>query len=785
MMAGKTNVVVFNAPGPQGKPGPRGPAGAKGDTGAAGLSPKNSTTPEAYQAAGNGTTDDTSKLQQALDALGLIGGGALLLGAATYLITTLTFNYPNLSIIGAGAASVLKSTSNNPLIVAQKEGSTFKDFTMSGNNAGSNQDGVRSWVASSGVVDWTASGVRATGLGGTAFYIYNGGATYVNARLYACIARSCAVGFVSGAEYAVFDGCISSSCTRGFELDAGNVVWIGGDLSGNVTGVYQPGGGNDGHGVISGCTINHCTHPINIGAIGGLNNGMLFSDCDIYYGDITLKTTNGVKFAKCFIDVTDLYFDGSLGTVFDSCTWPLANANTIHNSYNGNASKTHWMPNNTTLAGDFPAFISAADDGSAWQPAFIGTGLATFGGSSSVSGPQVKIGGLVGDPTTYCAVYMLTPSTTATIANSSIYSEGNSLYFNLRSGSFRFKWQYGAATNVMVLDPTADVGTLYLSKWQFATSISAAVIGTSTAGASLKLQAGAAQDVATFSTTAALVNVLAGTGTRPVVSDASGNLSAPDPLLGPITNPFSNFQSHHVCYFSGFNTVSTGANSFGFKQLAQSGTIAQATESSGSKLNGTRRTKFSVTTATGQLGVYETFNGAGSFYIWRGDAAGRGGFKFATRAAVVSSGTSSQVFHHWGIGNFAGSPGFTNYLTSTTDKRIMLVQSYTATAAGAIPAATNWKISECDGTTNTLTDTGIPVTHGSLIEFFLYCAGGGANVSWQVNDITLGTSASGTCVTSQPSTTSFMCPGVHTAINVAGTGTNEIDVAFMYLELFD
>lgn len=256
-----------------------------------------------------------------------------------------------------------------------------------------------------------------------------------------------------------------------------------------------------------------------------------------------------------------------------------------------------------------------------------------------------------------------------------------------------------------------------------------------------------------------------------------------DPTSGTPTLPFANLQNHHIFYWCGLNTTSNGTFAIGFKQLSQSGTQAEATPSSGSKLNGTRRTKYTVTSATSQLGIFEAFNGAGSRYAWRGDAAGRGGFKCVFRFAVVSSGNNSVWVHHYGLDDQNG-PGSVNYLTNTTAKRVMLVQAYTATAGGAVPAATNWKISECDGTTNTLTDTGIAVTHGNLIELILYCTPNGT-IQWTVNDITAGTTASGSCTTTPPATTVFMAPAIHASITTGGTGTCEIDGALMYGELFD
>lgn len=255
-------------------------------------------------------------------------------------------------------------------------------------------------------------------------------------------------------------------------------------------------------------------------------------------------------------------------------------------------------------------------------------------------------------------------------------------------------------------------------------------------------------------------------------------LAAATPVAGAVATPFADLQDHSLLWYIGGSSTSIGSASFGWASVNSSGsTVAVVAPSAGSKLNGTRKTKFATSSASLALGIYEN----GSLYAWRGDAANRGGFKFVTRFAIISSGTSSVWVHHHGLCN-AGSPAFVDYTTNTSVARVMLVQSYTA-SSGGIPAATNWKISECDGTTNTLTDTGLPIVHGNLVELILYCAPNGT-IQWTVNDITAGTTASGSCTTSPPTTTTFLAPAVHSGIVSGGSATCEIDIALIYCELF-
>lgn len=253
------------------------------------------------------------------------------------------------------------------------------------------------------------------------------------------------------------------------------------------------------------------------------------------------------------------------------------------------------------------------------------------------------------------------------------------------------------------------------------------------------------------------------------------------PVAGGTSVPFANLQNHHLLWYNGADIASNLQTSNGWKQITYSGTGAAVAATGGSKLNGTRRTKYSAT-SSGQLGVYEGLNGAGGFYAWRGDASGRGGFKYVARFAVVSSGGSSVWLHHHGLGVFPGSPGYTDHLTDHSVPRVTLTQTYT-TSSGAIPNGTKWKVSECNGSANTITDTGIAIVHGNLVEFILFCAPHGT-VTWTLNDVTAGLTASGSCTTTPPSTTTFMNPSAHVGLSV-GVATCELDVASLYLEMFD
>jgi hypothetical protein len=247
---------------------------------------------------------------------------------------------------------------------------------------------------------------------------------------------------------------------------------------------------------------------------------------------------------------------------------------------------------------------------------------------------------------------------------------------------------------------------------------------------------------------------------------------------------YANFQNHKVIFFNGSGVTSAPGAASGFGTISVAGTETLPNPAGTTKLAATRRLRTSVSSGnTSQLGVWE---GSTAFYMWRGNAPGVGGFKCVLRFALTSLISGATIFFHVGAGNFAGSPGFVDYTVDATVSRVMAVQSFTATAAGGVPAGTNWLISACNGAANNLTNTGMPVNLNDYMELILYCAGAGANITWTLNDLTLGTTASGTVTVDEPAAATLMVPAIHAASDTAGTsGTTQWEVSNLYVELFD
>jgi len=88
---------------------------------------------EVYGAIGNGTTDDTTAIQSALDAATAAGGGIVFFPEGTYLITdTLTNGVQNIIICGVGLSSTIKQTidTKHGINVGEHNGVVIRDLRI-------------------------------------------------------------------------------------------------------------------------------------------------------------------------------------------------------------------------------------------------------------------------------------------------------------------------------------------------------------------------------------------------------------------------------------------------------------------------------------------------------------------------------------------------------------------------------------------------------------------------------------------------------------------------------
>ncbi len=352
------------------------------------ISKLNVVTLEKYGAVGDGVTNDSAAMTAALAAVA--SGGTIQLGSnKTYLVSaSAPYNVPaGVTIVGYGDSSIIKTTANTAVFIPSGDHTTFRNFRILGSGAiASSQIGIANQNLGAGFntgFHWMRiEGITFDTLGGAGVLTYQitppspTVTPYFTALITNCRCWECGTGLWLLGEYSTVTGIQIDGCGIGIECEGGNQVYVGGTITACGTGFKLDGGGNDAHGVVSGMEINHNT--TNIFVWNNEANGEKFVDCMIYSGDILLQSTHAVQFIGCQIDVNNYYFDGSVGTVFDNCTFPQsAGTNTIHNNYNGHASTTRWASNNVDLNGNYPSFIVSGFDGTLWNHNFDGYILAS------------------------------------------------------------------------------------------------------------------------------------------------------------------------------------------------------------------------------------------------------------------------------------------------------------------------------------------------------------------------------------------------------------------------
>jgi hypothetical protein len=75
---------------------------------------------------------------------------------------------------------------------------------------------------------------------------------------------------------------------------------------------------------------------------------------------------------------------------------------------------------------------------------------------------------------------------------------------------------------------------------------------------------------------------------------------------------------------------------------------------------------------------------------------------------------------------------------------------------------TTWQFSTANTSAQTTTDTTLAVTAGHVYECFIWCPNNASSISWQITDLTTGTTQTGSTGSTLPVGVMATCVGVHT-----------------------
>ncbi len=185
------------------------------------------------------------------------------------------------------------------------------------------------------------------------------------------------------------------------------------------------------------------------------------------------------------------------------------------------------------------------------------------------------------------------------------------------------------------------------------------------------------------------------------------------------------------------------------------------------------QTKRSVL-STGAVVGGMAFIRANQTEVWRGNAAGLGGFLVVQRFAL--SGTLQAGLRAFaGLVDAAANPTNIDPLATTAPGGIGL----------AINANTgNWNlVNNLTGAARTVLSlgAGFPVNATSLLELALWCAPNDGGISWQVTDLSTGQTSSGKITANIPANTTFLAPSVWVTNN-ATAAAQTLDFVSAYVE---
>lgn len=309
-----------------------------------------------YGAKGDGSTNDVAAFNAALAS----GYPVIVPFGKYYLASTVTVGEGKI-LQGYGDSSILYVSGDYPAITIGGNSTTVSGLKILGNGRGTvtayattrpSQDGIYIYTSSGGKQANKILNIRFDSLGGKAInYVYN----YRPGREYGLsvsnvYAFKCFIGFKAGetAEFATWSNIAADSCQYGLWIQGGNNTFTGGDVSNNRTNLYLKKGTNDGHASIVGVMLNHSLDKA-VWA-DSLQSGYTISNCMIYYGDIYVTNSTGVKFSNCDIRPgTVTYINSTL------CTF----------------ENTYWVNTPTfSFTGTLPRFF-----GNTWATATPGTGV--------------------------------------------------------------------------------------------------------------------------------------------------------------------------------------------------------------------------------------------------------------------------------------------------------------------------------------------------------------------------------------------------------------------------
>jgi len=242
--------------------------------------------------------------------------GIAVLGKGTYNLNR-AITMPDSSIIkGAGDSTIIQAASGENAIVAGAN-CYIQNLRIHSENGHTDSRGSGSGILVQGnhdnlpfkynikIDNVTIDGFALAGIYGTATGTWVADSiTASNCRIFNCFAGILAEDY---SEFGRYTNILCYNNYIGLLNLSGNNMFVNCSFSNNSVGVYiignQDQSGNNGHGALIGCTINHSSNNQGFAVIcrGVSENGFVFDSCQIWYGKIQVETSTGIIFNNCML----------------------------------------------------------------------------------------------------------------------------------------------------------------------------------------------------------------------------------------------------------------------------------------------------------------------------------------------------------------------------------------------------------------------------------------------------------------------------------------------------
>lgn len=306
--------------------------------------------PEWYGAVGDGTTDDTTAIQNAINS-----GFKVRFSAKTYKVNSALTLPSNAYIQGEKGGTIILAGSQTALFTATSVTNvSIKDLTIYGN---ASDVPFVSPDVSAGVVDSANDAVNQVNIGSTGGIFLSGSnrckienceirnfSRYgirltggFGNNITGCNVHDCYIGvyYDTQAEYHYLSNSTIRQNQLGVYCRAGNNIFSNSHLGSNRVGFVLTSGVNDAHGSIVGCTFNHCSLYSFLS--DQVSAGEIITGCQFWYGDLLIRTSRNITISDSQFR-SNILFEGAFDADPSQVTGCVFRDGTITQNYNSSTS---------------------------------------------------------------------------------------------------------------------------------------------------------------------------------------------------------------------------------------------------------------------------------------------------------------------------------------------------------------------------------------------------------------------------------------------------------------